>query len=80
MQWVFGRLGVAIPRTTYSQYARLRHVSHAQVRPGDLIFLDHLGHVGIYAGFGSMWHAPHTGSTVRLSRVWDPNYVAARVA
>jgi peptidoglycan DL-endopeptidase CwlO len=79
MQWVFGRLGVQIPRTTYTQYAALRHVSHAQVQPGDLIFLDRLGHVGIYAGFGSIWHAPHTGSTVTLSRVWDPNYVAARV-
>ncbi len=79
VQYVYKRLGIAIPRTTYSQYARLRHVSHAAIQPGDLVFVDRLSHVGIYAGFGFIWHAPHTGSRVKLSLIWDKRYVVARV-
>ena len=41
------------------------------MRPGDLIFVDGVSHVGIYAGFGYIWHAPHTGARVRLSLIWD---------
>ena len=48
------------------------------MRPGDLIFVDGLSHVGIYAGFGFIWHAPHTGARVRLSLIWDRNYRVAR--
>jgi len=79
VQYVYRRLGIAVPRTTYAQYARLRHISRTAMEPGDLIFLDRLGHVGIYAGFGFIWHAPHTGTRVKLSLIWDPRYVVARV-
>jgi cell wall-associated NlpC family hydrolase len=79
VQWVYRRLGVNLPRTTYAQAFVLRHVSHAAARPGDLIFVDHYQHVGIYLGLGAMWHAPHTGSTVRISPIWDRNFVVARV-
>ena len=79
VQYVYKRLGVALPRTTYAQYAAAVHIPHSQMRPGDLIFVDRLGHVGIYAGFGFIWHAPHTGDRVRLSLIWDRHYLAARV-
>jgi peptidoglycan DL-endopeptidase CwlO len=79
VQYVYKRLGVALPRTTYAQYAAAVHVPRSQIRPGDLIFVDRLGHVGIYAGFGFMWHAPHTGDRVRLSLIWDRHYLVARV-
>ncbi|HEX4016653.1 MAG TPA: NlpC/P60 family protein [Frankiaceae bacterium] len=79
VQYVYKRLGVMLPRTTYTQYASAVHISRAQMRPGDLIFLDKLGHVGIYAGFGFIWHAPHTGDHVRLSLIWDKHYLVARV-
>ena len=79
VQYVYKRLGVNLPRTTWSQYKALRHVSHAAIRPGDLVFVDKLGHVGIYAGYGFMWHAPHTGSRVKLSLIWDKHYLVARV-
>jgi cell wall-associated NlpC family hydrolase len=79
VQYVYKRLGVALPRTTYAQYAAAVHIPRSQMRPGDLIFVDRLGHVGIYAGFGFIWHAPHTGDRVRLSLIWDKHYLVARV-
>jgi cell wall-associated NlpC family hydrolase len=77
-QYVFSRLGKRLPRTTYQQYA-VTKIPRSQLRPGDLIFTPGLGHVGIYAGYGSMWNAPHTGASVRLERVYDPGYLVGRV-
>ena len=34
--------------------------------PGDLVFFNGLGHVGIYIGGGQFVDAPHTGSVVRI--------------
>jgi cell wall-associated NlpC family hydrolase len=79
VQFVYKQLGVDIARTTWTQYASLRHVSRAAVRVGDLVFLDNLNHVGIYAGSGLIWNAPHTGSYVKLSKIWDSHYLVARV-
>ena len=45
-------------------------IPRSQLRPGDLVFTPDLGHVGIYAGYGSMWNAPHTGASVRLQKVY----------
>ena len=39
----------------------------SQLQPGDLVFFDGLGHVGIYVGGGSFIHAPHTGDVVKIS-------------
>ena len=41
-------------------------VSRDQLQPGDLVFFDGLGHVGIYIGNGQFVDAPHTGSVVRV--------------
>jgi cell wall-associated NlpC family hydrolase len=79
VQYVYKRLGVSLPRTTWGQYAALRHIGHSAMQPGDLVFLDKLGHVGVYAGYGFIWHAPHTGTRVRLSLIWDKHYLVARV-
>ena len=76
--YVYSRFGKRLPRTTYQQYAAT-HIPRSQLRPGDLIFTSDLGHVGIYAGWGSMWNAPHTGAAVRLQKVYDRNYKVGRV-
>ena len=44
------------------------------LRPGDLVFFDGVGHVGMYVGAGSFIHAPHSGTTVRISSLNDPWY------
>jgi len=78
VQWAYAQVGVRIPRTTYAQYAALRHVPRANLRLGDLVFTGSLNHVGMYVGYGRMWDAPHTGARVRLDRIWDRHWVAAR--
>ena len=77
-QYVFSKLGRRLPRTTYQQYA-VTKIPRSQIRPGDLVFTPDLGHVGIYAGYGSMWNAPHTGAPVRLQKVYATGYLVGRV-
>ncbi len=77
-QYVFSRLGRHLPRSTYQQYAATK-IPANQLQPGDLIFARDLSHVGIYAGYGSMWNAPHTGAAVRLQAVWYSGYLVGRV-
>ena len=36
-------------------------------------------HVGIYAGHGKMWAAPHTGAVVRLQKIYGNNWVIGRI-
>jgi hypothetical protein len=69
VQYVYGRLGVELPRVTYSQWHAGRHVRRDQLRPGDLVFFDHRGHVGIYTGHGWFIHAPHRGARVHASQL-----------
>jgi peptidoglycan DL-endopeptidase CwlO len=56
-------------------------VSRSDLQPGDLVFFDGLGHVGIYIGGNSFIHAPHTGDVVRISSIsgwYADTYVGAR--
>jgi cell wall-associated NlpC family hydrolase len=84
-QWSYKRVGRYIPRTSRSQYRHTRHISRSQRRVGDLVFF-HSGrtassvyHVGIYAGRGKIWHAPHTGARVRKEAIWTRNVWYGRV-
>jgi cell wall-associated NlpC family hydrolase len=65
--YVYGQLGVSLPHNAAAQYDSLPHVSEGDLQPGDLVFFDGLGHVGIYIGGGEMIHAPHTGTDVQMS-------------
>ena len=82
--YVYGHLGVSLPRVAADQYRAGPHVPRSMLRPGDLVFFHGLGHVGIYIGGGRFIHAPHTGDVVRISSLtgwYDETYVGAtRVA
>jgi cell wall-associated NlpC family hydrolase len=69
VQYVFGELGVALPHYSGAQWRIGRPVDSEMLIPGDLVFFDQLGHVGIYVGSGRFAHAPHTGARVRLDGV-----------
>jgi cell wall-associated NlpC family hydrolase len=77
----YAAAGVSIPRVVPDQYNATSRVSRANLSPGDLVFFDNLGHVGIYVGGGKFIHSPHTGSYVKidsLSNVWySSHYVGA---
>ena len=60
-----------------SQYSYGTPVSRDQLEPGDLVFFDGLGHVGIYIGGGQFVHAPHTGDVVKISSLYESWYASS---
>jgi len=80
--YAFRRAGVRLPRTAQAQYNRVQHIPRRLLHPGDLVFFHqgrYVYHVGIYAGRGRMWDAPHPGSHVRLERIWSTHVWFGRV-
>ncbi|MEV4257124.1 C40 family peptidase [Spirillospora sp. NPDC049652] len=73
--WAAG--GVDIGRDTYAQWANVKHVSKSELQPGDLVFFNSLGHVGLYIGNGKMIHAPHTGTVVQIADISSGYYQSA---
>jgi cell wall-associated NlpC family hydrolase len=66
VRYVYAHFGVSLAHSSYAQFGLGRRVGRASLRPGDLVFFDGLGHVGIYIGNGHFIHAPHTGTRVRI--------------
>ncbi|WP_432585582.1 C40 family peptidase [Streptomyces sp. HD1123-B1] len=72
-QYAYKRAGKRLPRTAAAQYNRTRPIKASARTHGDLVFFHGSGgvyHVGLYAGGGRIWHAPKTGTVVRLERIW----------
>ena len=67
VQWAYRQAGILLPRTTYSQRYAGRWAPLNRLHPGDLVFADGGGHVGLYAGGGLVIQAPYTGTVVQLS-------------
>jgi peptidoglycan DL-endopeptidase CwlO len=74
--YVFAQVGVSLPHHAASQYSYGTPVSLDQLEPGDLVFFDGLGHVGIYIGGGEFVHAPHTGDVVKISSLYESWYAS----
>ena len=70
VQYVYGRLGVGLPRVTWQQWNAGRHVPRSALRAGDLVFFHGRGHVGIYLGGGRFIHAPNSGEVVQIDSLW----------
>lgn len=70
VQYAWKKAGVTLPRVASSQYALTRtKVSWRDLKPGDLMFFNGLGHVGMYVGKGKMIHSPRTGERVRIEKL-----------
>jgi cell wall-associated NlpC family hydrolase len=81
VMYVFAQIGVSLPHNAAAQYGYGVPVSSDQLQPGDLVFFNGLGHVGIYIGGGQFIHAPHTGDVVKISSLsgwYSSTYVGAR--
>ena len=68
--FVYGQLGVDLPRDSRSQFSVGQKVGIKEMEKGDLIFFDtgggQISHVGIYVGNNKMAHAPSSGGNTRI--------------
>jgi cell wall-associated NlpC family hydrolase len=78
VMYVFAQVGISLPHYTVAQWSYPNAVSvpRTALQPGDLVFFDGLGHVGIYIGNGQFVHAPHTGDVVRIDSLSEGWYAA----
>jgi cell wall-associated NlpC family hydrolase len=76
VRWAYGRVGVDLPHNSYALYGVGRRVSASKLAPGDVLFFEGLGHVGLYMGKGKMVHAPQTGRNVEVVQLDATNYGA----
>jgi cell wall-associated NlpC family hydrolase len=64
-RFVYAHFGIDLPHYSVAQFD-LGHRVNGALEPGDLVFFDGLGHVGLYIGGGRFIHAPHTGTRVSI--------------
>ncbi|HVY09191.1 MAG TPA: C40 family peptidase [Mycobacteriales bacterium] len=82
VRFVFGRaVDRWLPHNAAAQYHSVRHIKRRNLEVGDLVFQGGRNpfHVGIYAGHGKWWHAPHSGAHVRLQKIYRGHLVYGRV-
>jgi cell wall-associated NlpC family hydrolase len=88
VQWAWGKAGIAIPRTTETEYPAMKRVLLTQLQPGDLLFYynlddDHqVDHVVMYVGSGpygttTVIAAAHTGTNVSYEPLFTFGLVGA---
>ncbi len=65
--YAYAQLGVSLPHHAATMYGLGVPVSWGELQPGDLVFSNGLGHMGMYIGGGNYIHAPHTGDVVKIS-------------
>ena len=79
VRWAYGRVGLDLPHNSYALYGEGRRVRESRMEPGDILFFEGLGHVGLYVGNGRMVHSPETGRNVEVVRLAGTNYGARLV-
>ncbi|WP_370639096.1 C40 family peptidase [Cohnella sp. REN36] len=86
-QYVYGKHGIDLPRTSQAQSKVGTKVSKSDLQPGDLVFSDtnrdgKVNHVSIYMGGGQLLHTYRVGIGVTISdfagSTWDKTFVTAR--
>ncbi len=77
VMYAYGQVGVSLPHSSYAMWSQGVAVPRDQLEPGDIVFFDGLGHVGIYIGGGEFVHAPHTGTVVQVSSLDEGSYAGS---
>ena len=71
VMYAYAQVGVSLPHSSYAMWNDGVPVPRDQLQPGDILFFDGLGHVGMYIGGGEFVQAPHTGTVVQVSSLDD---------
>ena len=72
-------VGVSLPRSSRSQYGVGSYVSKSNLQPGDLVFFySPISHVALYAGNGTVLHAPRPGKVVQYIKMSYMPYAGAK--
>jgi cell wall-associated NlpC family hydrolase len=74
VMYVYGRIGIGLPHNSAMLFGVGRPVARNDLRPGDIVFFNGLGHSGIYIGRGRFVHSPHSGDVVKISRLSESWY------
>ena len=74
--YVYGQLGVSLPRTSGAYYNVGTRVSTPE--PGDIIVSP--GHLGIYAGPNLQIDSPRPGKSIKFRQIWQKNPIYVRVS
>ncbi|WP_030206515.1 C40 family peptidase [Streptomyces sp. NRRL S-87] len=82
VQWAYGKAGVQLSRTTYTQANEGPHIGRSQLQPGDLVFFySDLHHVGLYAGNNTVLHASNPRGGVKYENMdYMPFQFGVRIA
>jgi peptidoglycan DL-endopeptidase CwlO len=71
-QMAWKQAGVTLPHNAAQQHQRTAKVSRAQLQPGDLVYYNNFGHVGLYIGNNQIIHASRTGQPVAVRGIQSP--------
>lgn len=76
VQYVYQKVGITLPRTSYSQATVGTSVTYEELMPGDIVCFgaNSINHVGIYVGDGQFIHSPRTGYTVCVTAIRGGSY------
>jgi cell wall-associated NlpC family hydrolase len=81
VRYVYQHFGFSLPHSSYGQMSHGRYVLRKYLKPGDILFFEGGGHVGIYVGRNRVIDAPHSGSVVHVSTMagwYSSEYDSAR--
>ena len=86
MYYVFSRMGVTLPRTTFDMFDTGVPVPREELQAGDLVFFQTVSpgpsHAGIYMGDGRFIHSSSGAGRVRITPMdhdyYAPRYLGAR--
>ena len=72
-------VGVSLPRSLASQYSVGSYVAKSNLQLGDLVFFySPISHVALYAGNGTILHAPRPGKVVEYTKMSYMPYAGAK--
>jgi len=80
--YIFGLLGISLPRTSNEQMLATSRIPRSQARAGDLVFFLSGGrayHTGISDGSGGVYDSGRSGEVYQHRAIWSSNVVFTRV-